>query len=1551
MLRRVVHVLVVVQADLKLGRRLRDRQRAVHNRDVVVVRHHRLAALDHHVVLRRDRARVGVRFGALGAELNIVSVSAHKAFVLAAAHFDRADRDLAARVLLRLALAGEGHRTLLNRQCTSVRSHSAVVVRIADRVGVGIVLVVALAVVFHAGGGRIDRHRVVSEQREQQAISVRGHGLTVVRYRVHLVGVRLAIVGPAHRRGGDHKSLRARRNCQRAIVGRILVVRVGRLDLVADRPDVRDAGHSGAPGCAVVGAVLNRGAFGHTRRRAAIMRVAVILAAVIDRSDRHGRLIDRQVSFNIINSIVVGRRTDRCSACLDLIYVNSGIGLLAAQGDARQSVAALQAIDTDVSIKAFRIGARGPLRTAVIGVGLRLGRDRQRRRRDRQLHRIAHCPHDCVVGVCVTAICRYRLLLVIAHVVAGHNRGYAVAELARVKARIAACGRERTFKGLFVAVVHLFGAVAVDRDVQRRRRDLQPAVRNADAALIGNARIVRNGNGKAVGRQPHRVAGVGIDIRSLGLGCCAGSKRDTHAVGRGGRPIAVADLVFHRVAAYALLAAAVGLGIGIAGHSDDKHRLPHGIDIFVGLLLIGRDISGDHAVGCLEACAVPDQEVSGSAALGLRPADKLEALAGKGRGRLDDDRLVDLHGGSLFKHAVRHQHRVDLNMRIGSVVLVPPDMCRSLVFDVVEDRLEPDQVVCLGRLGVRLVPGDDRALSVVEVERKGRAGEDRLRRILPSTDRAFDHVGAVPVLDDPVRELLAVRDLGRSGQRGHRSLVDIAMVVLQVGVKLAAGIHILDTDALRAVDDLAPLAVDVKALGDPETRRVLNGVIVVEPAVDAVGLRGRVLVIVGRRDVGVVEDIAACVEGSREARIEVPAGELIAVARAEGRADRSAVVDTEAHDLVVAAPAKRRIRGRHVRLQERADLRAVPLGVDRHAVDRHRVELIGRRAGLVDVPAREGIALLRGLEAGIALRIKGIVVELGDVLLIRDLLADARAARELVVRGRVVGVDRVVAGIAGAVKEGDVVLRAQIVEIRRAVEERRSVVRLELRSCPCDIYRSIVRNIIRSIILILVCASHMRHVALVSDQDDVILFKGKKVELRVRSGIQLEINTVKFHRISIAAQRFHVEIDGLSVLLDSGNAEGHVLPWHDLDDRQGIITLAGVRVPAEERAVLRSRRTVVQIAAGFEVRRNVHLIVIRDGSVERTRIAVTKVPVSIRVFPMCSKPQNTIMMSNRNINAVDNTILRSAVAVCLRILIEGQRVLVAVVVDVDDGVAGDADGPVAEVVVVIGEAAEMIRIGRRVVGDAVDDRVGVAAAAGMGHGGDAADGRAWDRDRLDEVVAVEIDILRPDQHGVGRRGICDPVRVEVDVVRKAAAELIGLRAGFERDGIARYLAIGAIGIGDIDVRFLIPAAEGVTLAEHRAGILGVRLLVGALRLDELRGLIGRALALVEDKPVAGGQVDAEGHVAAEGDRLFILIEIDGFAFNDRFVSVSGIAVDLVAAALDDPALEVVAGVGRDVGHVHHVVRLGGARVAADRDLVRAESHVVLVEVGHVVRAE
>ena len=192
---------------------------------------------------------------------------------------------------------------------------------------------------------------------------------------------------------------RRRRYLQRAFGRGVLIVRVGRLYHVGDRTvrNVRDARDRIDPGLTAVETVLDRRALGHARCCAAIMRVAVIDALIIDRRDRHGRLGDRQGAgvegrffIEFLNVLILGiHNGERRAECTVLIgiYVRAvrrGIGN-------RQDVALTETFDL-VILGLDRFTGTGDgsnerttfLLAAVVHLFDGLDRDGKCRRGDRQ---------------------------------------------------------------------------------------------------------------------------------------------------------------------------------------------------------------------------------------------------------------------------------------------------------------------------------------------------------------------------------------------------------------------------------------------------------------------------------------------------------------------------------------------------------------------------------------------------------------------------------------------------------------------------------------------------------------------------------------------------------------------------------------------------------------------------------------------------------------------------------------------------------------------------------------------------------------------------------------------------------------------------------------------------------------------------------------------------------------------------------------------------------------------------------------------------------------
>ena len=132
----------------------------------------------------------------------------------------------------------------------------------------------------------------------------------------------------------------------------------------------------------------------------------------------------------------------------------------------------------------------------------------------------------------------------------------------------------------------------------------------------------------------------------------------------------------------------------------DVVLFPHGVEVVVGLLLVGRDLGGHIAARVGVLGAVPDQEVGGGAALGLGPA--LEGVARAGRGIDDVDCLVDLDAGIALV-------QLALAIVLGAVVAVEVDVSQGLLVDIAVLGPQLDGVgvgaglddVCGSNIGVR----------------------------------------------------------------------------------------------------------------------------------------------------------------------------------------------------------------------------------------------------------------------------------------------------------------------------------------------------------------------------------------------------------------------------------------------------------------------------------------------------------------------------------------------------------------------------------------------------------------------------------------------------------------------------------------------------------------------------------------------------------------------------------------------------------------------------------------------------------------------------------
>ena len=295
-----------------------------------------------------------------------------------------------------------------------------------------------------------------------------------------------------------------------------------------------DARCRGAPGRAIIGAVLDRRALGHARGCAALVRVAVIDARIVDRFNRHGRLLDNQLAGGEGSELIELRHVDAVRVRdrdrdrvaegaviirIDVRAVGRGIG-------DRQLMTVCKTFNCILGFIDRFTGAGDGLRqlvavllATVIGDGLILDRDGKRRRGDRQ--GTEFFLYSIVVRVDFAPVDRVGVR--------------AVADLGLT----AGCGdgdnafirRNETVKRRFVlrqrrAVVRLAGAACGDR--QLRRDDLQAAGTDvqADAVVAVAIRHLRR-------RQIQRV-GIVADVLFVfyikSQTCCSARMNITQAL-------------------------------------------------------------------------------------------------------------------------------------------------------------------------------------------------------------------------------------------------------------------------------------------------------------------------------------------------------------------------------------------------------------------------------------------------------------------------------------------------------------------------------------------------------------------------------------------------------------------------------------------------------------------------------------------------------------------------------------------------------------------------------------------------------------------------------------------------------------------------------------------------------------------------------------------------------------------------------------------------------------------------------------------------------------
>ena len=435
--------------------------------------------------------------------------------------------------------------------------------------------------------------------------------------------------------------------------------------------------------------------------------------------------------------------------------------------------------------------------------------------------------------------------------------------------------------------------------------------------------------------------------------------------------------------------------------------LPDSVQIVDGILLIGGDLGGRCAGRGGVLAAIPNEEVSGGAALGLSPA--LEGVARAGLGAENVYSLVDLQRriGILVQAVLTHD-------RASAIIHVPNDVGGGSLLHILIFGTELDGVVVLAgfnhsprshnRAGIRI--GD---LRIALQRGEGSTGQDGGRRV---------HIGAVvPGLEHPVIEDLALG--GRGGRTGGNGGVVLIEGGVGGGVGAAIGI-IENANAIGTDEDRAPLGVEVEFLCDPETVKVTVRRGAVAPLVHA--FRHMRVLVVRRRDGGLIQN-GSCRKCFRARCIRVPAIELIACTGTGGRGDLAAVVYTEVHLLVFGAPIQRGIRV-GIGMEEDTVLDLTPPGIDGDTALGHGGEGIGLCAGVVNIPALEDIAFRSGgrIIAGAILVVCSQIRAIGDAV---DLVQLAHAG--------FAGDPVAVAVIVGTVHEVDGIEVAGVIQADRKV--------------------------------------------------------------------------------------------------------------------------------------------------------------------------------------------------------------------------------------------------------------------------------------------------------------------------------------------------------------------------------------------------------------------------------------------------------------------------------------------------------------------------------------
>ena len=294
--------------------------------------------------------------------------------------------------------------------------------------------------------------------------------------------------------------------------------------------------------------------------------------------------------------------------------------------------------------------------------------------------------------------------------------------------------------------------------------------------------------------------------------------------------------------------------------------------------------------------------------------------------------------------------------------------------------------------------------------------------------------------------------------------------------------------------------------------------------------------------------------------------------------------------------------------------------------------------------------------------------------------------------------------------------------------------------------------------------------------------------------------------------------------------EGHVRTWHNIHvDQHFIKGSTALRIPSFTMVI-----GCTIASDDGEMIRDILLIKRRNllNGCPACALSIACAVVSLAVIPIVV----ISIACQLDILAVNQSILHAA-ATCsfsVRMILEGQRILITIPIDVDDGVALRSNLLAGLVGLLEGEAC---------LASVSCARYAAGIVSGRRDGGRRrADSRVLDDDRFDKVIAVAGQILFPDQDGVVGRLRGSPLGIDRCSIGDRTAE-------------AELFAVGAGRVG-------VPSAEGIAVADHLDQASIARHLAV---LNETRGVIGRALAVfVKDKPVALRCDCGKGHVALDG---------------------------------------------------------------------------------------